>query len=472
MKVIASLLIISVIPTACLATIWEVGPSKTYSRPSQVSGLVNDGDTVYIQAGEYKKDVCIWRADRLKLIGLGGKAHLNAEKTAYGGKAIWVIAGDDTYVENIEFSNCEVVDLNGAGIRLEGTNLTVRSCHFHHNQEGILAGDNPNSDVLVEYSEFGYNGAGDGYSHNIYINRLRTLVFQYNYVHHAFYGHEIKSRAYRNIIIYNRITNEDGSASYEIDLPNGGPCLIMGNIIQQSRFSDNNGIVSYAREGMTNPGPHNLYFIHNTVVNNEDRGIALNIQSNTDTVFSANNIFCGPMSILVGIPKDYVNLNNLLRQDVSELQFASAANYDYHLSDTSPGIDSAAILQRIFLEHSLWPDLEYLHPVSWKPRFKDAKPDIGAFELQQITRTENQKKIQEQGVYYDDTHKCLVYRNSGNHSNRVGIKIQIIDGNGRIILVNRLNDQGIISLRELQAGIYYYYLLCENEPLRGSFFIK
>src|SRR6185436_9475588 len=103
---------------------------------------------------EYKKDVCKWVANNLHLIGVGGKAHLNAEKTAYGGKAIWVIVGNNADVENIEFSNCEVVDLNGAGIRLEGKNLVVRSCYFHDNQEGILAGDYPESDVVVEYSEF------------------------------------------------------------------------------------------------------------------------------------------------------------------------------------------------------------------------------------------------------------------------------------------------------------------------------
>ena len=45
-------------------------------------------------------------------------------------KAIWVIKGNNCRVENIEFSNCRVPDNNGAGIRMEGTNLTVSHCYF------------------------------------------------------------------------------------------------------------------------------------------------------------------------------------------------------------------------------------------------------------------------------------------------------------------------------------------------------
>jgi len=36
---------------------WLVGPTRTYTLPSQVSGLVNNGDTVSIDAGIYNSDV-------------------------------------------------------------------------------------------------------------------------------------------------------------------------------------------------------------------------------------------------------------------------------------------------------------------------------------------------------------------------------------------------------------------------------
>jgi hypothetical protein len=98
-------------------------------------------------------------------------------------------------VEWIEFSECQVPDENGAGIRQEGNDLTVRHCYFHHNQNGILAGTVNPSTIRIEHSEFGYNGFGDGYTHNLYINNIDSLIFRFNYSHHAIVGHELKSRA-------------------------------------------------------------------------------------------------------------------------------------------------------------------------------------------------------------------------------------------------------------------------------------
>jgi hypothetical protein len=466
----AVVLFLCLIPFLLISKTWYVGPSEVYTKPSEVSSLVSDGDTVYIYAGEYKKDVCRWTADNLHLIGIGGYVHLNAEKTAYGGKAIWVIAGDNTYVEGIEFSNCEVVDLNGAGIRQEGKNLHVRYCYFHNNQNGILAGNNPESDIIVEYSEFSNNGAGDGFSHNIYINHVRSLIFQYNYVHHAFYGHEIKSRAYKNIILYNRITNEDGSASYEIDLPDGGPALIMGNIIQQSRYSDNNSFISYARESFSNPGPHNFYFIHNTVVNLEDKGIVFNLQSNSDTVLSANNIFAGPMSILVGIPKIYINQNNVVNSDLSYFHFNSTGSYDYHLTPQSPGIDSAIQLNQYFLNYNLEPDKEYEHTATWKKRFDDQHPDIGSFELQQITRNEYAQSKANTG-YYDNASRKFIISLQNELANRTDERFNLFNMDGKLMASKKISEANTIDLNDLATGVYYYQLQINSQLLRGAFVV-
>lgn len=187
---------------------WNVGPTRTYLLPSQVSSLVSNGDTVAIDAGVYMQDVCFWKAHHLLIVGKGGRAHLKSGGRAAGSKAIWVIQGDSVVVENIEFSECKVPDRNGAGIRLEGTHLVVRNCYFHDNEDGILAGDNAGSDVLIEYSEFSKNGFGDGLSHNLYINHVRSLTFRYNYSHDAVVGHLLKSRAHNNYILFNRLSEE------------------------------------------------------------------------------------------------------------------------------------------------------------------------------------------------------------------------------------------------------------------------
>src|SRR5688572_21581773 len=138
-----SLLLISVYN---FAFTWQVGPTRPYTMPSQVSTLVSDNDTVEIDAAVYNTDVCCWTANNLVLKGVGGYAHLKANGTSYGGKAIWVIQGNNTTVEWIEFSLCACPSNNGAGIRQEGIDLTVRNCYFHDNENGILAGDNVTSD--------------------------------------------------------------------------------------------------------------------------------------------------------------------------------------------------------------------------------------------------------------------------------------------------------------------------------------
>ncbi|HIA37543.1 MAG TPA: hypothetical protein EYN89_12645, partial [Flavobacteriales bacterium] len=56
------------------ATIWSVGPAQTYTKPSDVAGLVSNGDTIEIHADTYLGDFCIWSQNSLYFIGVGGYA--------------------------------------------------------------------------------------------------------------------------------------------------------------------------------------------------------------------------------------------------------------------------------------------------------------------------------------------------------------------------------------------------------------
>src|SRR5262249_29344686 len=52
--------------------VWHVGPTETYKAPSDVAGLVHDGDVVEIAAATYKCDQSVrWTANNLTLIGVG-----------------------------------------------------------------------------------------------------------------------------------------------------------------------------------------------------------------------------------------------------------------------------------------------------------------------------------------------------------------------------------------------------------------
>lgn len=131
----------------------RVGPGRKYKTPSQVSGIVKNGDIVEIDAFTYNGDVAVWKADNLILRGVNGRVNLNADGHSAQGKGIWVIYGNNITIENIAFSHARVKDKNGAGIRGQGSGLTVRYCSFYRNEDGILAGKTgDNSTLIVENS--------------------------------------------------------------------------------------------------------------------------------------------------------------------------------------------------------------------------------------------------------------------------------------------------------------------------------
>ncbi len=349
----------------------QVGPGKTYANPSDAAAAAHDGDTIEIDAGDYHGDVAHWTANNLTIRGVGGMAHLIAEGNAYGGKAIWVISGNNTTVEYIEFSGATVPDKNGAGIRQEGAGLTVRHCYFHDNEDGILTTDNATSDILIERSQFEHNGYGDGRSHNLYINHVRSFTFQYNYSHRAHVGHELKSRAYKNYILYNRITNEDGDASYLIDLPNGGESYVIGNLLEQGPNNQNRTLVCFACEGASNPNSQ-VYFVNNTFVNDASAGTFIHNNASTDAVV-VNNLFVGPGALVNGPAMQTTNLMT------DSPAFVDQTNYDYHLTSSSPAIDQGSD-PGMANGMSLVPTFQYVHPTDSQARPSDGMIDVGAYE--------------------------------------------------------------------------------------------
>jgi hypothetical protein len=116
---------ISIDHLAAPVRLLQVGPGKEFAKPSEAAAIAQDGDIIEIDAGVYPGDVAKWWANNLTIRGVGGYAHLRADGQHAEGKAIWVIKGDNTTIEWIEFSGATVPDQNGAGIRQEGDNLTI-----------------------------------------------------------------------------------------------------------------------------------------------------------------------------------------------------------------------------------------------------------------------------------------------------------------------------------------------------------
>ncbi|MBN1559661.1 right-handed parallel beta-helix repeat-containing protein [candidate division KSB1 bacterium] len=358
---------------------YQVGANRTYKMPSQVSTLVAKGDTVEIDAGLYTGDVASWYANDLTIKGIGGKAHMKVNGQHAEGKGIWIIKGDKVVIENIEFSGASVPDENGAGIRAEGNGLTIRQCYFHDNENGILG---PNEgELVIENCEFASNGYGDGQTHNMYIGLIDKFTIRSSYIHHARIGHNIKSRARENEILYNRIMDEDdGTSSYAIDLPNGGKAFIIGNVIQQGPNNDNSTLVSYGAEGLAY-SENEFYAVNNTLVNDYEDGIFFLNAPSVQPFTLINNLCVGPGTMVSGDGETHSNL-----QTDSPI-FVDRANYDYRITDISPAVD-AGTEPGSSGGYLLTPMYQYMHPADVELRPHDDEIDVGAYEYNHLLAVE------------------------------------------------------------------------------------
>ena len=379
LMMIVSLLSVSLANTAYCAenkAILTVGVGKQFVLPSIAATFAKDGDIVEIDAnGFYEDDTTVWKQNSLTIIGVGGKPKIRSQGSIPNKKAIWVFRGDNITVENIEFINAKVKHHNGAGIRMEGAGLTVRRCTFTDNQNGILTGRNEESDIVIEHSEFNHNGHGDGLSHNLYIGQVRSLTYRFNYSHHAFIGHNLKSRARSNIIYNNSFMDgADGRSSYSIDFSNGGRVIMVGNIIQQGPGTQNSTIVSYGAEAMKY-SDNVFYFVNNTVVNDRHYGVFIKIKEHTKG-FISNNIFHGKGEFKI---YDTEMLNNLLPG--KSAHFINIDQYDYRLKPQSKAINAGIPPPRVS-GYSLVPEYEYKHKADKQTRPRDGQLDLGALEFE------------------------------------------------------------------------------------------
>lgn len=378
---------------ALQAETWLVGPTREYKVPSAVATLVKDGDVVSIDPGEYAGDVAVWRAHKLILRNNSNSLRpdviLRADGKAAEQKAIWVIKGDSCVVYGIDFRDCVVPDRNGAGIRVEGTNIIVSHCAFRKNQDGILAGNNLKSTIRVEYSEFEQSGAGDGLSHAIYINHVKEFIFMFNYSHGTLVGHECKSRAHANYIAYNRITNENGTGSRNLDLPNGGSSIVIGNIFHKGANAENGNFIGYGLEGMSDTVDNSLYLSHNTFVSERGAATLVRLDTNTVSYRLVNNVIAGPIVLMVGFPRGRQENANYIGT-IDSAKFQDPTTYNYRPRADSPfrglAMESRSVLYYVGgvpQERPLNALLHYIHPC--EERLRLGTNDAGAYEYENIT---------------------------------------------------------------------------------------
>ena len=373
------------INSASAATL-SVGPGKTFSAPCAAIAAAKDGDIIEITGNTtYSGDACSINRHDLTIRGVNGRPRIDAAGKNAADKGIWVVNGNNLTVDNVEMVGAKVMDGNGAAFRLQGAGFTLRNAFIHDNENGILANANPNSDILIEYTEFGHNGRGDGQTHNLYIGKVRSLTFRYSYSHDANVGHNLKSRALTNTIVYNRFSSTNpgergstasGQPSYEIDLPNAGTAYVIGNVIQQPAANQNPAIVAYGEEGATNPG-QDLYFVNNTVVNDFAGGTFLFVSGKVSTpALIQNNIFVGSGTLSTQSTAVLKNNYRAFAADIADRSTAGLRRFASALvvgGGTDPGKSASGV--------ALVPTGQYKDVASGEERPVAGALDLGAFQV-------------------------------------------------------------------------------------------
>ncbi len=359
--------------------ILRVGPAGDYATVAEAAAASRDGDVIEIAAGTYRNDIVVWRRDDLTIRGVGGWARMESTRPIRhrrgsdrdNGKAIWVMQGDRVRVEHVEFTGAAVEGgRNGAGIRMEGRDLVLCHTWFHDNQNGILGGK---GDLLVEYSIF----EGSGRAHNIYVGRkVDRFVLRHSVSRFAVRGHNVKSRARENYILYNRIMDErEGRASYAVDLPEGGLAFVVGNLLQQGPRRENWTLLAYGAEGLRKDSIHRLHLSHNTFVSDRPGGNMVRIWGSPERVLVVNNLFVGRASRFRGATVE--EAGNLATEQPG---FVDRDRFDYRLTAASPAIDGGVPLPGVE-GGSLVPHRQYREPAAREPRPTVGAPDVGAYEF-------------------------------------------------------------------------------------------
>jgi hypothetical protein len=334
-------------------TVWRVGPRRAIKRPSEVARRAGNGDVVEIDAGTYRDDYATWGQDGLTIRAVGGIAHLKSSGLIPNGKAIWIVRGHDTVIEHVEFSGAAVAHTNGAGIRHEGGDLTLRNAFFHDNEFSILSGRLPGARITIESSRFWHQKRPSRFSHGIYIGDAARLTLVGNH----FLG-----------------TDQDvpgGNSSRLLDLPSCGFSLVIGNDMHQAATSGNFNAIGYGTEGCGKRSGRELVLlvVNNTFVNEAPDGSLVRNFAAGD-VLVANNVVLGAGTVLVGEGRSRNNVQEGL---------ASRAGKGWHVVRGSAAIDGAAVLDEAG-GVSLVPTREFAAPFGTSPRPRRGVLDAGSRE--------------------------------------------------------------------------------------------
>lgn len=230
---------------------------RGFSRLQDAVDAIGEGQGTIIIASGYHRDCAVQTAGRIAFVAsVPGQAIFDG--VTCEGKAALVLRGGGAKVDGIVFQNMRVPDGNGAGIRLETSDLEVANAMFRNSEEGILTADDPEGTLTIDRSTFSRLGRCDrglSCAHSVYTGIYGRVIVTRTRFEKGSGGHYFKSRGVVVDVRDNSFDDTQGTATnYMIDLPSGSVGQIAGNMFVQGRDKENySALIAVAAEERKNP---------------------------------------------------------------------------------------------------------------------------------------------------------------------------------------------------------------------------
>ncbi|MCJ7681033.1 MAG: hypothetical protein MUP70_09940, partial [Candidatus Aminicenantes bacterium] len=297
-----SLVVFSELPAG--GATYQVGPGRPNQDLQSVAPFLRPGDLVEVDGNSVYTGGVVFTepgtaADPITIHGVpvnGKRPVIEGGVTGIHFQTSWPYTGPgaDFYI----FENFEIRGASFRGIFHQSAGIVIRDCIVHDcPAHGILGADEGSGSLTLERVEVYRCGAGDT-RHQIYMatdeaNRPGSLFrMQFCWIHDGLGGNNVKSRAERNEILYNRI---EGAFYHELELigPDGqDPRLaredsdVVGNV-----FHKRNDFY-VVRVGGDGTGETNgrYRFVNNTFLCGESA--VFRLFDGLESIEMHNNVFC------------------------------------------------------------------------------------------------------------------------------------------------------------------------------------
>lgn len=230
---------------------------RSFGRLQDAVDAIGDGEGTIRVASGYHRDCAVQTAGRIAFVAAEpGRAIFDG--VTCEGKAALVLRGAGARVDGIVFQNMRVPDGNGAGIRLEQSNLDIVNSMFRNSEEGILTADDGEATLTIDRSTFSRLGRCDrglSCAHSVYTGVYGRVVVTRTRFEKGSGGHYLKARARQVEVSDNSFDDTQGKATnYMVDLPLGSTGRIANNLFVQGRDKENySALIAVAAEGRDNP---------------------------------------------------------------------------------------------------------------------------------------------------------------------------------------------------------------------------